>query len=136
MMLRLLQQIISTSQTGFVPESLITDNILLAQDLVHDIDHKGKNGNLLMKLDMTKAYDRVQWSFLYAVLRRMCFPEQWIVLVKHYIENSWFSILVNGEPAGFFKSSSGLKQGDRLSPALLLNIYLEGSINCVLTSQT
>ncbi|KAL0375581.1 UNVERIFIED_CONTAM: hypothetical protein Scaly_0675700 [Sesamum calycinum] len=77
-------------------------------------------GNLILKLDMFKAYGRVKWKFLYAILEKMGFPARFIALIKHAIEHCWFTILVNGEPSGFFKSSQGLRQGDPISPALFI----------------
>ncbi|KAK4406396.1 hypothetical protein Sango_0646100 [Sesamum angolense] len=69
---------------------------------------------------MFKACDRDKWKFLYAILEKMGFPARFIALIKHAIEHCWFTILVNGEPFGFFKSSQGLRQGDPISPALFI----------------
>ncbi|XP_020546909.1 uncharacterized protein LOC110011305 [Sesamum indicum] len=98
--------------SGFVPGKLIADNILLAQEMTHHLDMSHSKGNLILKLDMSKAYDRVNWKFLYMILEKMGFPTRFIILIKHAIEHCWFTILVNGEPSGFFKSSQGLRQGD------------------------
>ncbi|KAL2248255.1 UNVERIFIED_CONTAM: hypothetical protein Sindi_2677800 [Sesamum indicum] len=115
-----LPDLISPSQSGFVPGRLIADNILLAEEMTHHLDMSHSKGNLILKLDMYKAYDRVNWKFLYMILEKMGFPTRFIVLIKHVIEHCWFTILVNGEPSGFFKSSQGLRQGDPISPALFI----------------
>ncbi|KAL2240878.1 UNVERIFIED_CONTAM: hypothetical protein Sindi_0729000 [Sesamum indicum] len=111
---------ISPSQSSFVPGKLIADNILLAHEMTHHLDMSHSKANLILKLDMTKAYDRVNWKFLYVILEKMGFPFRFIVLIKHAIEHCWFTILVNGEPSGFFRSSQGLRQGDPISPALFI----------------
>ncbi|KAL0324687.1 UNVERIFIED_CONTAM: hypothetical protein Scaly_2435800 [Sesamum calycinum] len=96
--------LISPSQSGFVLGRLIADNIL-AQEITHHIDMRHSKGNLILKLDMSKAYDRVKWKFLYAILEKMGFPTRFIALIKLLLNTTGFTILVNGEPSGFFKSS-------------------------------
>ncbi|XP_071902080.1 uncharacterized protein [Coffea arabica] len=76
-----LPRIISTQQSGFVKGQSIADNYLLAQELMSDMGRKCRGGNLALKLDMAKAYDRVSWPFLIAVLRRFGFGERFIDMV-------------------------------------------------------
>ncbi|KAK6776029.1 hypothetical protein RDI58_027030 [Solanum bulbocastanum] len=96
------------------------ENLLLVQEIVHDIIIRGKPPNVVIKLDMAKAYEKVSWLFLTNVLRKMGCREILIDMVYKIISNNWYSILVNGQPKGFFKSTSELKQRDHLSPTLVI----------------
>ncbi|XP_073129053.1 uncharacterized protein [Henckelia pumila] len=113
-------RLVSQSQSGFVPGWMIADNILLAHELTHSLNLPARGGNVILKLDMAKAYDRVQWSFLLDALRRFGFSEQVVRMVRACISFCKFSVNVNGTPAGFFASSRGLRQGDPLSPLLFV----------------
>lgn len=94
----ILAQIISPTQNAFIPHRLITDNIIIGYECLHKIKHcKGKkNDKVALKLDISKAYDRVEWGFLKEIMRRMGFPGRWIELIMQCITTTSFSELING----------------------------------------
>lgn len=69
---------------------------------------------------MAEAYDRLEWDFLFADLKRFGFNTQFINPIEIMANNCWFSISMNGESAGFFKSTRGIRQGDAIAPHLFI----------------
>lgn len=117
----LLPTLISYEQAGFVKGRSIIENVILTQEIINDIRLRTREGpNVVIKLDMNKAYDRLTWLFLTKVLRKVGFCERFIGIVYGIIVNNWYSVLINGQPYGFFKSTIGVKQGDHLSPTLFI----------------
>ncbi|KAK3032194.1 hypothetical protein RJ639_035906 [Escallonia herrerae] len=112
-----LNKLISPLQAAFVPNHMVSDNSIMVQELRHTMRHKkGKSGLMAIKLDMEKAYDKMEWGFILAVLTKFDFDSRWIEWVNQCISIVSFSTLINGSPHGNFHPSRGFRQGDPLSP--------------------
>lgn len=70
-----LPKIISPTQLGFIKGRNMTENMLLTQETIRDINRRNQHINVVVNLDMTKAYDKVSWIFLTKVLRKFGFSE-------------------------------------------------------------
>ena len=99
-------KVVSSSQNAFVEGRQILDATLVANEVIDSV-LKRKESGVLCKLDLEKAYDRINWDFLLSVMQRMGFGEKWIGWIRWCISTASFSILVNGSPTGFFRSSRG-----------------------------
>lgn len=117
----LLQEIISESQSAFVPGCLITDNALITFECLHAMQSSGQGGEFCAyKLDLAKAYDRVDWKFLECAMQAMGFDAVWIRWIMACVTTVRYRIKFNGELLPPFLPSRGLRQGNPISPYLFL----------------
>jgi ribonuclease HI len=113
--------LVSPFQTAFVSGRRGSDNLIIAQELVYTLRKKrGKQGFMIVKIDLEKAFDRMEWSFVRRVLIHFGFPPTIIKLIMSCISSTSTSLLFNGSKLSPFLASRGLRQGDPLSPYLFL----------------
>ena len=110
---------ISPLQGGFVKGRHILDNVLQVQQAMHSSFNRNEKG-MLIKLDITNAFDRVKLSFLYKILNSFGFSSAFINLIKACTDKPWISPLVKNRPTNFFQASRGLRQGCPLSSFLYI----------------
>jgi hypothetical protein len=113
----LLPFIISQEQSAFILGRLITDNIMVAFETLHTMDTRlqGKEGFMTLKLDMSKAYDQLEWDFLEAVMLKLGFDTRWIHLLMTCVRSVTYAVLINGHAHGHIAPSRGIRQGDPFS---------------------
>lgn len=75
---------------------------------------KGKEGYMALKLDMSKAYDRVDWAVLEASMRKLGFGSRWVDMTMTCVRTVTYSVLIHGQPFGNIVPSRGIRQGDPL----------------------
>jgi hypothetical protein len=117
----MLSKVIGEDRFGFLQNRQIHDAVAISQEVLHSVKKKNLKAAIL-KLDLSKAYDRVNWTFLRLVLIQMGMNLSTMNWIMGCFQNASFAVLINGSPSYFFKASRGLRHGCPLSPFLFLVI--------------
>nr|XP_025677258.2 uncharacterized protein LOC112777171 isoform X2 [Arachis hypogaea] len=116
-----LTEIISPLQGGFIPGRGAPDNIIITQEILHFMKQtKSRKGTLAFKIDLEKAYDRIDWRFLEHTLGKFGFPSATIRLIMTCVRASSLNLLWNGNRLDSFAPRRGLRQGDPMSSYLFV----------------
>lgn len=89
-----------------------------------------KTRHIALKLDMSKAYDRLEWTFLQWIMEKMGFHPRWVSWILECIRLVTYFVLINGKPKGHVVPTRGIRQWDPLSPYLFL-LCSEGLNGCI-----
>jgi hypothetical protein len=133
----ILPGIISLEQSGYVEGRQIMDSVILAHEVIHSLQ-KTRMPGMILKLDLSKAFDKLSWDYMRAMLLAFGFDHLWVEWILNLTSSAFFSILVNGVPSHPFSPSRGIRQGDPLSPFLFI-IMAEGlsrSIHAAIASNS
>lgn len=115
---KVIGEVVDDAQAGFIPGKHIGDNILLATELIRGYTQKSVTPRCMMKVDLKKAYDSLEWSFLDTMMMELGFPRVFIDWIMNFLCSVTYSLLINGVPSTPFSAKKGLRQGDPMSPFL------------------
>ncbi|KAK9986443.1 hypothetical protein SO802_031394, partial [Lithocarpus litseifolius] len=116
-----LDKLVSPYQCAFIPGRRGVDNAIIVQEIIHTISKtRGRVGYMAVKIDLEKAYDRLEWSFIRGMLERYNLPDDLIELIMSCISSVSTSLLFNGGNLDSFCPSRGIRQGDPISPYIFI----------------
>jgi hypothetical protein len=116
-------KVISDSQYGFIKNRYIMDGVISLNEILHEVKRKNQSG-VVLKIDFEKAYDKVNWHFLYTMMEKG-FGSTWCDWVMRIVRGGKVAIKTNDTLGPYFTTHKGVRQGDPFSP-LLFNLVVDG----------
>jgi hypothetical protein len=129
-----MKTIISNDQSGFVKGRYIGCNIQRLQNMIESCSEEKTKG-WIINIDFEKAFDTIEWPFIYKTLEVMGYPEKFIAWIKTLYNDIETCVINNGHTTEFFKPERGVRQGCPISPYLfiltteIMNRWLKKHLN-------
>lgn len=112
------QGVVYENQSAFIPVRLISDNILVSYEVMHHVKRNklGKEWFMELKLDLGKAYDRVEWTYLREIMCKMGFHEKWVQLNMDCVSSIMYQVTHGRRKMGPITPRGGIRLGDPPHP--------------------